>query len=141
MSLLYIPPAAANLTGTTLPSNIVTSSLQTFGVLAGNLRFTDNTYDIGASGATRPRSLYLTSAIIQQGTDGIWYGGSTGNTQINAGGSGFFIANHAVSQYNLQITDAGAITIQPPPAFVAGDKYLVVSAGGAIHVSALGPAS
>ena len=35
------------------------------GTLTGNLLFTDNTLDIGASGATRPRTIYLgTSAIV-----------------------------------------------------------------------------
>ncbi len=33
----------------------------------------------------------------------------------------------------------GAITITPPPAYVAGDKYLVVDAAGNIHMSTLGP--
>ena len=35
------------------------------GTMVGNILFTDNTYDIGASGATRPRTLYIgTSAIL-----------------------------------------------------------------------------
>jgi hypothetical protein len=35
---------------------------------AGSLLFTDNTFDIGATGATRPRTIYVgTSAIIQKG--------------------------------------------------------------------------
>lgn len=42
------------------------------GTLTGNLLFTDNTYDIGASGATRPRTAYigtsLFSALIVGGT-------------------------------------------------------------------------
>lgn len=33
------------------------------GTLAGNLRFTDNTYDIGASGATRPRNIFLSGGV------------------------------------------------------------------------------
>jgi hypothetical protein len=36
---------------------------------------------------------------------------------------------------------AGAFTYTAPPAFVAGDKYLVRAASGEVHVSALGPAS
>ena len=32
--------------------------------LTGHLLFTDNTYDIGASGATRPRTLYLSNAAV-----------------------------------------------------------------------------
>src|SRR3990167_8147332 len=39
------------------------------GTMTGNLLFTDNTLDIGASGATRPRTLYLgTSLSIAGGT-------------------------------------------------------------------------
>jgi len=34
------------------------------GTLTGNLLFTDNTLDIGASGATRPRTLYLGTSIV-----------------------------------------------------------------------------
>jgi hypothetical protein len=34
------------------------------GTMTGNLLFTDATYDIGASGATRPRSIYLSSTAI-----------------------------------------------------------------------------
>ena len=37
------------------------------GTITSNLIFTDNTYDIGASGATRPRSLYLGSNITAGG--------------------------------------------------------------------------
>ncbi len=33
------------------------------GTMAGSILFTDNTYDIGASGATRPRSLYLGTSL------------------------------------------------------------------------------
>ncbi|MEY4441028.1 MAG: Myxococcus phage Mx8 [Pseudomonadota bacterium] len=34
------------------------------GTIASNLIFTDNTYDIGASGATRPRTLYLGTSLV-----------------------------------------------------------------------------
>ena len=34
------------------------------GTMVGNLIFTDNTYDIGASGATRPRTLYLGTSVV-----------------------------------------------------------------------------
>lgn len=49
MSLLYIPPAAANLTGTTLPSNIVASSLTSVGTLtslatSGAITMANNVY-------------------------------------------------------------------------------------------------
>ena len=40
----------------------------TGGTLTGNLLFTDATYDIGASGATRPRDLYLSRNAVIGGT-------------------------------------------------------------------------
>jgi hypothetical protein len=38
------------------------------GTLTGNLLFTDATYDIGASGATRPRHLYLSGNLVTGST-------------------------------------------------------------------------
>src|SRR3990167_5974791 len=47
-------------TGTSLLSIVTTGNLD----MSGNLTFTpDNTYDIGASGATRPRTIYLGSFL------------------------------------------------------------------------------
>jgi len=40
----------------------------TGGTLTGNLLFTDATYDIGASGATRPRDLFLSRNAVMSGT-------------------------------------------------------------------------
>lgn len=60
--------AAASLTGTTLPATVTTSSLQTFGVLGGSLLFTDALYDIGASGATRPRDGFFSRNLVVGGT-------------------------------------------------------------------------
>jgi hypothetical protein len=44
-------------------------------------------------------------------------------------------------QTALTIQNNGRLTLGVLPAFVAADKYVVVSAAGEIHVSALGPAS
>ena len=43
----------------------------TGGTLTGNLLFTDATYDIGASGATRPRDLFLSRNAVVGGTLGV----------------------------------------------------------------------
>lgn len=59
---------AGTLTGTTLNATVVTSSLTSLGTLAAALLFTDNTYDIGASGATRPRAGYF-GTTVSVGTD------------------------------------------------------------------------
>ena len=53
-------------TGGTLGTNAYTSTAYlplTGGTLTGHLLFTDNTYDIGASGATRPRTGYFGTSI------------------------------------------------------------------------------
>lgn len=49
------------------------------GTLTGNLLFTDATYDIGASGATRPRNLYLSGQVVAPG-------GFSGGTTFSASG-------------------------------------------------------
>lgn len=41
------------------------------GTLTGNLLFTDATYDIGASGATRPRDLFLSRNAVIGGTEDV----------------------------------------------------------------------
>lgn len=56
---------------------------------AGNLIFTDNTYDIGASGATRPRNLYVSS--------GIAVASATASSGVVNVGTGFRIGNVAAS--------------------------------------------
>lgn len=61
---ITVTAAAGTLTGTVLNATVVTSSLTTFGTLAGHLIFTDNTYDIGASGATRPRTVYAGTSVV-----------------------------------------------------------------------------
>ena len=56
--------------GGTLGSNAFTSTAYlplAGGTLTGNLLFTDNTLDIGASGATRPRTGYFGTSLIQGG--------------------------------------------------------------------------
>jgi hypothetical protein len=64
------------------------------------------------------------------------------------------VANPGVVTYNTtgspsntlddgsgNMTTAGHLTIGNRPAFVAGDKYLIVDSSGNVHVSSLGPAS
>lgn len=65
------------------------------GTMTGNILFTDNTYDIGASGATRPRNLYLGGVAIINGSD--LYLGSSGGTQsiVSATADGRFKLTNA----------------------------------------------
>lgn len=68
------------LTGTITTDNIIFS--------------VDNTYDIGASGATRPRNVYVggsvivpSGAVASSGGSGIWLAGSSNQTGISLGNS------------------------------------------------------
>lgn len=66
-----------NLNGNVTIGDASSDTLTINSTITSNLIFTDNTYDIGASGATRPRNLYLSnSATIGSGGAVI---GSTGN--------------------------------------------------------------
>ena len=56
--------AASGLTGTTLAAGVTGSSLTSLGTQGAHLLFTDNTYDIGASGATRPRTAYFGTSVF-----------------------------------------------------------------------------
>lgn len=119
---------AGTLTGTTLASNVVASSLTSVGTLtsltigagsaitssgaggtaavltvanAGNLIFTDATYDIGASGATRPRNYF--------GSGGITIGGTVlaPFLQLSGGGSSRTFMSSG-SDGNLALFNSGA---------------------------------
>lgn len=76
LALLVVVPASGQDLNTLLTNFLVDLRNGTFGVrspissmaLSGALTFTpDNTYDIGASGATRPRSLFLAQNITAGG--------------------------------------------------------------------------
>ena len=53
-----------NLNGNVTVGDASTDTLTINSTITSNLIFTDNTYDIGASGATRPRTLYLGTSLI-----------------------------------------------------------------------------
>jgi hypothetical protein len=83
-------PASSGAVTVTMPST--TSTVATVagtlpiggGTLTGNLLFTDNTLDIGATGATRPRTAYLgTSLVVQATTNQIVTGTSTNLTTLH----------------------------------------------------------
>jgi trimeric autotransporter adhesin len=83
--------------GLTLNGNVTvgdasTDTLTINSTITSNLIFTDNTYDIGASGATRPRHLYLAGNGVIGGTLGVSgvltaSGGVTGNLTGNVTGN------------------------------------------------------
>ena len=86
-------PASGTLVNTAVTS---LSSLTSIGTLASNLLFTDATYDIGASGATRPRDLYLSRNIV-----------SGGSIQDSKGDVRSSPINSKSSAYGILASDAG----------------------------------
>lgn len=94
------------------------------GTLAGDLKFTDATYDIGKSGATRPRDLFLSRNLVVGGTttltgnvvsdllftDATYDIGKTGATRPR---DGFFSRNLTAGGL-LDISGAGAGQISFP---------------------------
>jgi hypothetical protein len=60
-----------SITGNTVLGDASADTVTVNGTITSNLIFTDNTYDIGASGATRPRKLYLSSTAVTGGYVGI----------------------------------------------------------------------
>ncbi|MES2136999.1 MAG: hypothetical protein V4502_08075 [Pseudomonadota bacterium] len=65
------------------------------GTMTGNILFTDNLYDIGASGATRPRNLYLSALMtsVSAKVTGLGGGGTQCVTADNTGALGVSGAN------------------------------------------------
>ncbi len=94
-----INTAAASAVVLTLPSTTGTLALaaETLpiggGTLTGNLLFTDNTYDIGASGATRPRTGYFGTSVvspffISTAADGVRFWNSSNTNDSSTTGEG-----------------------------------------------------
>jgi hypothetical protein len=57
---------ASNLNGAVTLGDAAADNITVNGTITSNLIFTDNTYDIGALGATRPRNVYLSGTTITQ---------------------------------------------------------------------------
>jgi hypothetical protein len=75
---------ATTLDGTVALGNAAGDAITVPGTIGSNLIFTDNTYDIGASGATRPRNLFLAGAATVGGNLSV--GGTltlTGGVNLN----------------------------------------------------------
>jgi hypothetical protein len=82
------------LNGNTTIGDSSADTLTVNSTITSNLIFTDNTYDIGASGATRPRNLYLSGNGVVGGTLGV-----TGATTLSStlGVTGLITATGGVS--------------------------------------------
>jgi hypothetical protein len=123
-----------NLNGNVTVGDASTDTLTINSTITSNLIFTDNTYDIGATGATRPRDLYLagaatiggaltvnTTALVSSGTNNIGIntaspltnGATYGTLTINGSNGGaiqFATAGVSIAQvYN----DGNSLFINP----------------------------
>ena len=76
------------LNGNTTIGDSSADTLTVNSTITSNLIFTDNTYDIGASGATRPRDLFLSRNAVMGGTLGV-----TGLITATGGVSGALTGN------------------------------------------------
>ena len=75
-----------NLNGNVTVGDASTDTLTINSTITSNLIFTDNTYDIGASGATRPRNLYLAGLLTMGGALSVT-GATTLTGALNANGN------------------------------------------------------
>jgi len=71
-------------TGNTILGDASADTVTINGTITSNLIFTDNTYDIGASGATRPRNLYLAGTATIGSTVTLSGGTANGVMYLNA---------------------------------------------------------
>lgn len=74
-----------SVTGNTTLGDATADTVTVNGTITSNLIFTDNTYDIGASGATRPRNLYLAGNQVIAGSTTL--SGGTANAVAYLNGS------------------------------------------------------
>lgn len=111
-------------------------SVLLFGHLLGGV---DNTYDIGASGATRPRSVYVGSSVLVSGTGGIGYTTGAGGTvtQITSKATGVTI-NKTTGQITM---NGAALAAGAKVSFVVTDSALVSPDGVNVWVASGGTAN
>jgi hypothetical protein len=130
-------------TGNTVLGNAAGDTVTVTGTITSNLIFTDNTYDIGASGATRPRNLFLSgsgnivgtlfkpegsfiqwnSTGLTGGTNrGIVWADSSSNLYLGAGSGNSTVATFNSTGQSLTgaLTTSGNATINGGNLTVAG---------------------
>jgi hypothetical protein len=137
-----ISAANLTLTGNTTLGDTTADSVTINGLLSSNLLFVDNTYDIGAVGANRPRNLYLSGSATVNGnvtlgdasSDTVTVNGTitsnlifTDNTyDIGASGAtrprNLFLAGNATVAGNTTIGDADTDTITQAASYVTGTQ-------------------
>jgi hypothetical protein len=83
-----ITAAAANFSGAVALGDAAADNITVNGTVTSNLLFTDNTYDIGASGATRPRNLFLAGNATVGGNLLVGYTADQGSGKLQVNGAG-----------------------------------------------------
>jgi hypothetical protein len=92
-------------TGNTILGDASADTVTVNGTITSNLIFTDNTYDIGASGATRPRDLFLSRNLVVGGTLTLAGGVNlNGNVTIGDSSADTLTVNSTITS-NLIFTD------------------------------------
>lgn len=126
---------ATTLDGNVTLGNASGDTVTVTGTIASNLLFTDNTYDIGASGATRPRNLYLAGAATIGGNLSVGgtltlTGGLTlnGNVTVGDSASDTLTINSTITS-NLIFTDntydiGASGATRPRNLFLAGNATI-----------------
>lgn len=126
---------ATTLDGNVTLGNASGDTVTVTGTISSNLLFTDNTYDIGASGATRPRNLYLAGAATIGGNLSVGgtltlTGGLTlnGNVTVGDSASDTLTINSTVTS-NLIFTDntydiGASGATRPRNLFLAGNATI-----------------
>ena len=93
-----------NLNGNVTVGDNSSDTLTINSTITSNLIFTDNTYDIGASGATRPRNVYAAGGVVADS------GFSVGRAGIVRGVVSFYPST-ASTWFYLQNSNGGALTL------------------------------
>ena len=109
--------------GNTQLGNATSDTLAVTALVNSNLLFTDNTYDIGASGATRPRSLFLGTNITV---------GSLTSTRVPYASTGGLLVDSANMTFNgtrLTVADLADSGLTPT-------RVVYSTTGGALTDSA-----
>ncbi len=111
-------------TGNTTLGNAASDTVTINGTIASHLLFTDNTYDIGASGATRPRNLFLGGNLTVAGNTILGNASGTDTLTVNAlsdFGNSITIGRNTTSPVFLEVNNNS---------LVAGDAYILIDVDG-----------
>jgi len=123
-------------TGNTILGDASADTLTVNATVTSNLIFTDNTYDIGASGATRPRDLFLSRNLVVGGTLTLAGGVNlNGNVTLGDSSADTLTVNSTITS-NLIFTDntydiGASGATRPRNLYLAG----LLTMGGALTVN------